>query len=137
MRISLARALYINPQLLLLDEPTNHLDLNAVVWLTDYLSTKYHNTLIVVSHDKNFINNTCDIVVKFAKKKLMYVNGNYNKYLKLNQLTNIEAEKKWKEYGKKLKNINQNSKLSVADRTKQKQKLLLEYSDYSPAIEKR
>ncbi len=51
MRISLARALFIVPELLMLDEPTNHLDLNAVIWLDNYLQ-KWPHTLLVVSHDQ-------------------------------------------------------------------------------------
>jgi ATP-binding cassette subfamily F protein 1 len=54
MRISLARALFMQPDLLLLDEPTNHLDLNAVIWLEDYLS-RWRTTLFVVSHDQDFL----------------------------------------------------------------------------------
>jgi len=59
-RISLARALYMQPKILILDEPTNHLDLDAVIWLTKYLSSCYRKTLIVVSHDKNFLNDVCN-----------------------------------------------------------------------------
>jgi len=54
MRISLARALFMEPTLLMLDEPTNHLDLNAVIWLDDYLQ-RWKKTLLVVSHDQDFL----------------------------------------------------------------------------------
>lgn len=85
MRISLARALFRKPEILILDEPTNHLDFHAVVWLTDYLQ-KWKNTLLLVSHDIEFLNNVTDKIVSIESKKIHLYNGNY-KYF-------VEAKKK-------------------------------------------
>ena len=57
MRVSLAKALFLSPDLLLLDEPTNHLDLDAVLWLDEFLSQEFKATLLVVSHDADFLDN--------------------------------------------------------------------------------
>ena len=76
VRISLAKALFIMPDLLLLDEPTNHLDLNAVMWLEDYL-TNWPYTLIIVSHAKDFINNIATDIIHLTNQKLTYYKGNY------------------------------------------------------------
>jgi ATP-binding cassette, subfamily F, member 1 len=79
MRVSLARALFIEPTLLILDEPTNHLDLNAVIWLYDYLST-WKNTLLIVSHDQDFLDNVCTDMIDLDQKKLFYYKGNYTQF---------------------------------------------------------
>lgn len=71
MRISLARALFMEPTLLMLDEPTNHLDLNAVIWLDDYLQ-KWKKTLLIVSHDQDFLNSVCQDIIHLEDKKLVY-----------------------------------------------------------------
>ena len=76
MRISLARALFIEPTLLMLDEPTNHLDLNAVIWLDDYLQ-KWKKTLLIVSHDQDFLNSVCEEIIHLDDKKLVVYKGNY------------------------------------------------------------
>jgi ATP-binding cassette subfamily F protein 1 len=79
MRISLARALFRRPTLLLLDEPTNHLDLNAVIWLDTYL-TKWKNTLLIVSHDQDFMNNVCTDIIQVYDQQLIAYKGTYDNY---------------------------------------------------------
>ena len=79
MRVALAGALFIQPDLLMLDEPTNHLDLEAVLWLENYLKS-YPHTILLVSHDRAFLNEVCNDIIRFADKKLQYFRGNYDVY---------------------------------------------------------
>lgn len=74
MRAALAGALFMFPDLLLLDEPTNHLDLEAVVWLETYLQS-YQNTLVIVSHDRKFLDSVITDVIHLHNKKLIYYKG--------------------------------------------------------------
>lgn len=76
MRLNLAQALLCRSDLLLLDEPTNHLDLDAVIWLERWLG-RYTGTLILISHDKSFLDNTVTEIVSFEQQKLMSYTGNY------------------------------------------------------------
>jgi ATP-binding cassette subfamily F protein 3 len=79
MRVALAGALFAKPDLLLLDEPTNHLDLEATLWLESYLAT-YDGTLIVISHDRDILNNVVDRIIHLDQAKLVAYGGNYDRF---------------------------------------------------------
>lgn len=79
MRVALAAALFLEPDLLLLDEPTNHLDFEAMVWLENYLM-KYNKTMIIISHDRDILNKTVDTIVHLENKTLVTYTGNYDQF---------------------------------------------------------
>ncbi|TDE18636.1 ABC-F family ATP-binding cassette domain-containing protein [Dyadobacter psychrotolerans] len=80
MRVMLAKLLLQKPSLLMLDEPTNHLDLPSIQWVEKYVQN-YEGAVIVVSHDRAFLDNTIDVTVEVANGKLNYYAGNYSYYL--------------------------------------------------------
>jgi ATP-binding cassette subfamily F protein 3 len=82
MRVRLACALFVTPDILLLDEPTNHLDFPAVEWLASFLR-QYEPTLLVVSHDRGFLDQVMTDCIDFRDKTLMYYRGDYTNYLKV------------------------------------------------------
>ena len=84
MRIALAKLLIRNPDVLMLDEPTNHLDLESVKWLEGFLRG-YEGSVIVVSHDRAFMNNMVDRVAEIENGKLNLYKGNYDAYLRLRE----------------------------------------------------
>ena len=77
MRLNLAQALMCPSDLLLLDEPTNHLDLDAIIWLEDWLK-RYPGTLIIISHDRDFLDEVVNVVVHIEDRKLKRYSGNYS-----------------------------------------------------------
>jgi len=79
MRVNLARALMCRSDLLLLDEPTNHLDLDAVIWLEDWLR-QYPGTLLLISHDRDFLDNVVDHVLHIEQEQLSLYSGNYSAF---------------------------------------------------------
>ncbi len=105
VKVLLARALFGNPDILLLDEPTNHLDLDAIAWLEEFL-INFDNTVIVVSHDRYFLNKVCTYIADIDYGKIQLYAGNYDFWYESSQLMirqMKEANKKKEEQIKELK----------------------------------
>ncbi|HEY8400253.1 MAG TPA: ABC-F family ATP-binding cassette domain-containing protein, partial [Cytophagaceae bacterium] len=85
MRVMLAKLLLARPSLLMLDEPTNHLDLPSIQWVENYLSN-YDGAVIVVSHDREFLDNTVNLIVEVSQQNLNLYPGNYSFYLEEKEL---------------------------------------------------
>ncbi len=92
MRLNLAQALMCPSDLLLLDEPTNHLDLDAIVWLEDWLA-RYPGTLVMISHDREFLDAICNVTVHIENQQLRRYGGNYTLFetLRLQQMAQQQS----------------------------------------------
>ncbi|HHH13909.1 MAG TPA: ATP-binding cassette domain-containing protein, partial [Thiolapillus brandeum] len=93
MRLNLAHALLCRSDLLLLDEPTNHLDLDAVIWLEGWLR-RYPGTLLLISHDREFLDAVCDHVIHIEEERLTLYRGNYSAFerVRAEHLAHRQAE---------------------------------------------
>lgn len=91
MRAHLARLLVQEPDLLMLDEPTNHLDLEALIWFQNYLK-KYPGAILVISHDREFLNQLVDSIVEIRQSRLFRYRGNYDEYLVQREAQGIQHQ---------------------------------------------
>ena len=104
VKVLLAQALFGNPDILLLDEPTNHLDLDAIYWLEEFL-INFDNTVIVVSHDRYFLNKVCTHIADIDYAKIQLYSGNYDFWYESSQLLRKQMKESNKKKEEKIKEL--------------------------------
>ena len=104
VRVLLAQALFGNPDILLLDEPTNGLDLESINWLEDFL-LEFENTVIVVSHDRHFLNTVCTVTCDIDFGKITQFAGNYDFWYQMSQILQKQAKDQKKKNEEKAKDL--------------------------------
>ncbi|RDY68459.1 ATP-binding cassette domain-containing protein [Halobacillus trueperi] len=120
VKVLLAQALFGNPDVLLLDEPTNHLDIKAIQWLEDFL-IDFENTVIVVSHDRHFLNNVCTHIADLDFGKIQVYVGNYDFWYESSQLAQKMASEQNKKKEEKIKDLKEFIARFSANASKSKQ----------------
>jgi ATP-binding cassette subfamily F protein 3 len=126
MRAHLARLLVSEPALLLLDEPTNHLDLEALLWFQDYL-TRYPGGLVIISHDREFLNSLCNGILELSGCTLNRYTGNYDDYLHEKVARKEQQASQFKNQQREIAHLQKfvdrfGAKASMASRAKSKEK---------------
>ncbi|MBR5419635.1 MAG: ATP-binding cassette domain-containing protein [Lachnospiraceae bacterium] len=120
VKVLLARALFGNPDILLLDEPTNHLDLDAIAWLEEFL-INFENTVIVVSHDRYFLNKVCTATADIDYGKIQLYAGNYDFWYESSQLLIKQMKEANKKKEEKIKELQEFISRFSANASKSKQ----------------
>ena len=120
VKVLLAQALFGNPDVLLLDEPTNHLDLDAIAWLEEFL-INFENTVIVVSHDRYFLNKVCTHIADIDYGKIQLYSGNYDFWYESSQLMIKQMKEANKKKEEKIKELQDFIQRFSANASKSKQ----------------
>lgn len=139
VKVLLAKALFGNPDILLLDEPTNHLDLNAIEWLEEFL-INFENTVIVVSHDRYFLNKVCTSIADIDYGKITLFAGNYDFWYESSQLivrqqkeANRKKEEKIKELQEFIQRFSANASKSKQATSRKRALEKIELDDIKPS----
>lgn len=142
VKVLLAQALFGNPDILLLDEPTNHLDLDAIRWLEEFL-INFENTVIVVSHDRYFLNKVCTHTADIDYAKIQLYSGNYDFWYESSQLmvkqmkeANKKKEEKIKELQEFIQRFSANASKSKQATSRKKALEKIELDDIRPSSRK-
>ena len=142
IKVLLAQALFGNPDILLLDEPTNHLDMEAIRWLEEFL-INFENTVIVVSHDRYFLNKVCTHIADIDYAKIQLYAGNYDFWYESSQLmvkqmkdANKKKEEKIKELQEFIQRFSANASKSKQATSRKKALEKIELDDIRPSSRK-
>lgn len=142
VKVLLAQALFGNPDILLLDEPTNHLDLDAIAWLEEFL-INFENTVIVVSHDRYFLNKVCTHIADIDYNKIQLYAGNYDFWYESSQLmikqmkeANRKKEEKIKELQEFVQRFSANASKSKQATSRKRALEKIELDDIKPSSRK-
>lgn len=120
VKILLAQTLFGNPDIILMDEPTNHLDIDAITWLEDFLS-EYFGTVIVVSHDRHFLNNVCTHIVDIDYTQIKMYVGNYEFWYESSQMMQRMIRQQNKKTEEKIKELKTFIERFSANKSKSRQ----------------
>jgi ATP-binding cassette subfamily F protein 3 len=136
MRLNLAQALMCPSDLLLLDEPTNHLDLDAILWLEEWLK-RYAGTLLIVSHDRDFLDGVVDVVAHIDAKKLRRYSGNYSSFERQRAAAVVLAEAQYEKQQRERAHLESfinrfRAKATKAKQAQSRMKMLAKMEELAP-----